>query len=371
MNTLSKHAFVFIFILFYFVQFPAEAWAKNNTHTKPVLRKHGVKIKSAINKHNRSKKPAMSKSRKKRAAAVSHQRFQSRSKAAVKKTMRSAGAVRRPSTMSVHGRQKNSPPIGVAGKPSDPTASLGLSATAALVLDPHTSNVVFAKNGDDVLPIASLTKLMTAIVVIEAKQPMNEVLIVTGEDIDRIKHTYSRLAIGSKLTRANMLHIALMSSENRAASALGRNYPGGLKAFVAAMNAKAKELGMTDTHYVEPTGLSSENVSSARDLAKLVVKAHEYPMIQSFSTNHAYEVEPGGPALQYRNSNRLIANPEWDILLQKTGYISEAGRCLVMHTIIKGREFVMVLLNAKGKFSRASDATRIRNWLERKNVPQM
>jgi D-alanyl-D-alanine endopeptidase (penicillin-binding protein 7) len=161
-----------------------------------------------------------------------------------------------------------------------------------------------------------------------------------------------------------MLHIALMSSENRAASALGRNYPGGLPAFVAAMNAKARSLGMTNTHYVDSTGLSSGNVASARDLAKLVIAAHQHPIIRQYSTDSKYAVEPGGPMLQYRNSNHLVDNPDWQIGLQKTGYISEAGRCLVMQTRIEGRPVVMVFLDSKGKSSRLADAGRIRRWLE-------
>lgn len=242
--------------------------------------------------------------------------------------------------------------------------SLNLNANAALVLEFGTGKVLFEKNAGAVLPIASITKLMTALVVVESRQDMDEVLTVTTKDIDRIKHTSSRLRIGSKLTRANMLHIALMSSENRAASALGRHYPGGLPAFVAAMNAKAKALDMTDTRYVEPTGLSSENVSNASDLAKLVLAAQKHPLIREYSTNREYEVEPGGSSLQYRNSNRLIANSQWDILLQKTGYISEAGRCLVMNARIDGRSIVMVFLDAKGKYARATAAGQVRKWLE-------
>jgi D-alanyl-D-alanine endopeptidase (penicillin-binding protein 7) len=162
-----------------------------------------------------------------------------------------------------------------------------------------------------------------------------------------------------------------MSSENRAASALGRNYPGGLSAFVAAMNAKANALGMTDTHYVEPTGLSSQNVSSARDLAKLVLAAQHYPLIREYSTNTEYEVEPGGRTLQYRNSNRLVKNPDWDIVVQKTGYIVEAGRCLVMQAVIEDRPIVMVFLDSKGKYSRVADAGRIRKWLEKEKLPEL
>jgi D-alanyl-D-alanine endopeptidase (penicillin-binding protein 7) len=241
---------------------------------------------------------------------------------------------------------------------------LDLKSNAALVLDQSTAEVLFEKNSQVALPIASITKLMTSVVVVESNQSMEEPITVTNEDIDREKFSHSRLRVGSQLTRANMLHIALMSSENRAASALGRSYPGGLPAFVAAMNAKARALGMTNTHYVDSTGLSSNNVSTARDLAKLVIAAHQHPLIRQYSTDSKYAVEPGGPMLQYRNSNHLVDNPDWQIGLQKTGYISEAGRCLVMQTQIEGRAIVMVFLDSKGKSSRLADAGRIRKWLE-------
>lgn len=240
---------------------------------------------------------------------------------------------------------------------------LDLRSNAALVVDVNNSKVLFDKNSHVALPIASLTKLMTSLVVVEAHQDMDEMIEVTNEDIDHEKNTHSRLWIGARMTRANLLHIALMSSENRAASALGRNYPGGLPAFVAAMNAKAKALGMMDTHYVEPTGLSSQNVASARDLAKLVVAAHKHPMINQFSTDEAYLLELGDRSLQYRNSNQLVKNPDWDIGLQKTGYIVEAGRCLVMLTKVAGRPLVMIFLDSKGKMSRIADAGRVRKWV--------
>lgn len=262
-------------------------------------------------------------------------------------------------------------PAGPRPQSAEEMASLNLAqeppdlkSSVALVMDQSNFEVLFEKNAQQALPIASITKLMTSLVVVESRQDMNELLTVTDADIDREKNTYSRLRIGSQLTRANMLHIALMSSENRAASALGRHYPGGLTAFVAAMNAKAAALGMTDTRFVEPTGLSSDNVASARDLAKLVVAASQHPIISHYSTDNQYAVEPGGRRLRYRNSNRLVANPEWEINLQKTGYISEAGRCLVMQAVIDERPIIMVFLDSKGKLSRLADARRIRKWLE-------
>ena len=248
---------------------------------------------------------------------------------------------------------------------------LDLKSNVALVLDQSSNEVLFEKNAAVSLPIASITKLMTSLVVVEAGQDLNELLLVTEDDVDREKFSHSRLRVGSQLSRANMLHIALMSSENRAASALGRHYPGGLTAFVQAMNAKAMELGMSGSHFADSTGLSSTNVSSARDLAKLVIAAHRHPLIRQYSTDSRYAVDPGGRQLQYRNSNGLIENPDWEIGLQKTGYISEAGRCLVMQVNIADRPIVMIFLDAKSKQSRLADADRIRKWLENRATSAM
>lgn len=241
---------------------------------------------------------------------------------------------------------------------------LDLKSNVALVIDQENSQVLFEKNANVSLPIASITKLMTSLVVLEATQDMDELIEVTNQDIDTEKGSGSRLKIGSKLKRSDMLHIALMSSENRAASSLGRNYPGGLQACVAAMNAKAQSLGMRDTHYVDSTGLSSHNVASAQDLAKLVSAAYSQSLIRQYSTDTKYAVHPGGRTLDYVSSNRLTSNSQWEIGLQKTGYISEAGRCLVMQAMIEGRAVVMVFLDSKGKYSRFADAGRIRSWLE-------
>ena len=241
--------------------------------------------------------------------------------------------------------------------------SLELKSGVALVLDQDTNEVLFSKNSEAVLPIASLTKLMTAVVVTEAHQPLDEIVTITDEDIDTEKGSRSRLRVGTQLRREDMLHLALMSSENRAANALGRSYPGGLAVFVAAMNRKARALGMNDTHYVEPTGLSSRNQSSARDLATLVKAAHEVPIIRELSTSPEYIVEVGNRNVQFRNTNGLVKSPEWDIGLQKTGYISEAGRCLVMQAKMAGRHLIMVFLDSAGKYSRIGDAERVRRWV--------
>ncbi len=256
------------------------------------------------------------------------------------------------------------PSIGdIAGLQHTPDP-LDLKSNVAFVVDQQSSKVLFEKNAEVSLPIASITKLMTSLIVVEAKQNMDEMLEINDEDIDKEKNTHSRLKIGSRLSRSDLLHIALMSSENRAASALGRNYPGGIRAFVTAMNAKARQLGMNDTHYVDSSGLSSQNRASARDLVRLVNAAYQHPLIRQYSTDTKYVVESGGRPIEYGTSNKLVEHPEWDIGLQKTGYISEAGRCLVMQAIIKGRAIIMVFLDSKGKYSRLGDAGRIKKWLE-------
>jgi D-alanyl-D-alanine endopeptidase (penicillin-binding protein 7) len=247
--------------------------------------------------------------------------------------------------------------------------SLELKSGVALVLDQDTNEVLFSKNSQAVLPIASLTKLMTAMIVTGAEQPLDETITITDEDIDTEKGSRSRLRVGTQLRRGDMLHLALMSSENRAAHALGRNYPGGLPAFVAAMNQKAHALGMNDTHYVEPTGLSSANQSSARDLATLVKAAHEVPLIRELSTSPEAMVEVGNRSVQFRNTNGLVKSPEWEIGLQKTGYISEAGRCLVMQAKLAGRHLIMVFLDSAGKYSRIGDAERVRRWITAASIP--
>ena len=241
---------------------------------------------------------------------------------------------------------------------------LDLKSSVALIIDQDTKEVLLRKNDHAILPIASLTKLMTGHLISQARLPMDELITITQDDVDTEKGSRSRLLVGTTLTRREMLHLALMSSENRAANALGRTYPGGLTAFVAQMNGRARALGMTDTRYGEPTGLSSKNQSSARDLAILVNVAHSDPVLREFSTSPGYEVAVGKRTLQYNNTNRLVHSASWDIGLQKTGYISEAGRCLVMQTQIAGRKLIMVFLDSAGKFSRLGDAERVRQWVE-------
>lgn len=241
---------------------------------------------------------------------------------------------------------------------------LNLKSSVALVIDQETQEVLFSKNDEAVLPIASLTKLMTGLVVSEADLPVDEMITITQQDVDTEKGSRSRLRVGARLSRGELLHLALMSSENRAAHALGRTYPGGLPVFVQLMNYKAQLLDMKDTRYVEPTGLSSKNMSSARDLAKLVDAAHQQPLLRELTTSTGYQVSVGKHVLQYNNTNRLVKNPSWDIGLQKTGYISEAGRCLVMQTKVAGRQLIMIFLDSAGKLSRLGDAERVRRWVE-------
>ncbi len=248
----------------------------------------------------------------------------------------------------------------VAGSPN-------LKSSAALVVDVDDGHTIYGKNTQNKTPIASITKLMTSMVVLDAKLPAEETIYIDTADYDSIKHTGSRLAAGTGLPRREMLRLALMSSENRAAASLSRAYPGGTPAFVAAMNRKAVELSMFSTHFVDSTGLSSENVSTAEDLVKMVKGAYEYPLIREFTTTSTHEVETAaGRNLQFRNSNGLVrnANSSWEIGLSKTGYISEAGRCLVMQAKIAARPVIIVLLDSWGKQTRIGDANRIKKWLE-------
>ena len=241
---------------------------------------------------------------------------------------------------------------------------LDLKSSVAYVIDQDTHEVLLSKNDQAVLPIASITKLMTGVIISEAKLPMDESITITQDDVDTEKGSSSRLRVGATLTRGELLHLALMASENRAAHALGRTYPGGMSSFVGLMNAKAAQLGMRDTRYVEPTGLSSQNQSSAKDLATLVGSAYHDATLRELSTSPSYKVEVGNRTLQYNTTNRLVKNPNWDIGLQKTGYISEAGQCLVMQAKVSGRKLIMVFLDSAGKLSRIADAERVRKWVE-------
>jgi len=245
-------------------------------------------------------------------------------------------------------------------------ARLKVSSANVLVIDAAADRQIYAKAADEVTPIASVTKLMTAMVVLDAGLSLDEVLDIDTGDFDYLKGSHSRLAMGSTLTRREMLRLALMSSENRAASSLARHYPGGKRAFVEAMNVKAALIGMSHTHYADPTGLDADNVSTAHDLAKLVQAAATYPLIREFTTTPSYlvELQPTGRTLGFNNSNALVKNQSWDIQLQKTGYIREAGKCVVMLVNIASKPFVIVLLDSFGRYTRIADAQRIKHWLE-------
>ena len=243
-------------------------------------------------------------------------------------------------------------------------ADPALRSSAALVLDTTHSSVLYSRHADVALPIASITKLMTSLVVMDAGQPLDEMLEVSADDRSLGRGSLSRLAPGTQLSRGDLMHLALMASENRAAHALARNYPGGVEACVRAMNAKARELGMTSARFVEPTGLSDENVASPADLSKLVMAAAKVPAIREYSTDGDYEVRVGRHPVRFRNTDSLVSKPDWNIVVQKTGYIHEAGRCLVMQTVIDDRTVVIVLLNSFGKRTRVADARRVRRWVE-------
>jgi len=258
-------------------------------------------------------------------------------------------------------------PKAVVRKPADDDfdpGRLALRSASAYVIDQVSGEVLVDKNAGAVLPIASITKLMTAMVVLDAKQDLQEVISVGQEDVDALKGTRSRLAVGTTMTRDTAMLLALMSSENRAANMLGRHYPGGLPAFVAAMNAKARALGMTHTRFEEPTGLSSNNMSTARDLAIMVAAAAEYPEIRRDSTTASAEIEVHGRLQIFNNTNALVRNEQWAIGVSKTGFISEAGRCLVMQARVAARPVIIVLLDSDGKMTRVGDANRIRRWME-------
>ena len=239
-----------------------------------------------------------------------------------------------------------------------------LKSSSVLIIDQSDSSVLYSRHSDVAMPIASITKLMTALVVLDAKQPLDEPIVITEADRDLPKASFSRLTVGTVLSRGDLMHLALMASENRAAHALGGNYPGGMPAMVAAMNAKAAALGMVNSHFVDPTGLSSQNVASPADLSKLVIAASHNATIREYSTDSRYAVKVHRRMVEFRNTDNLVANPTWNIIVQKTGYIAEAGKCLVMAAVIEGRSVVIVLLDSLGKYTRVADAKRIKTWME-------
>jgi len=252
-------------------------------------------------------------------------------------------------------------------------SGLDLRSSSAMVVDQKTGRTLFGKNADARMPIASITKLMTAMVVLDAQLPLDEKIAISSEDRDSLKGTHSRIKVGTTLSRQLALRLALMSSENRAAAALARAYPGGFPAFVAAMNRKAESLGMSHTHFVDSTGLNSDNISTAQDLVKMVNAAHAYPLIRDMTTTGFYDVamRGGSRRIQFKNTNMLVRNKTWEIGLSKTGFINEAGHCLVMQVNIANRPMVIVLLDSWGKLSRIGDAQRIKKWIKEARVPSI
>jgi len=252
-----------------------------------------------------------------------------------------------------------------------PSGKLQIKSASVLVMDEEDATVLYSKQAQKVMPIASITKLMTALVVLEGKQPLDETVTILQVDRDKSKGSASRLAVGTKLTRGELLHLALMSSENRASQAVCRAYEGGLPACLKAMNAKARKLGMKDARFVDPTGLSSGNVATAAELAKLVIAASHEPLIEEYSTSKKLAVKVGRQVLEFHNTNSLTSKEDWDISLQKTGFTQDAGQCLVMRTHIQQRPTVIVLLNSFGKLTRVADARRVRKWMEGGTGTQM
>jgi D-alanyl-D-alanine endopeptidase (penicillin-binding protein 7) len=344
------------------------AASTSRTSAKALAATKSAAAKAAPNKKAVAAKPA-AKSTKKAAAKSAPKK--SATKTAAKKTAaRSKAAPVRVSLRKAAPAAAAVAPASALANEADEALALDasgmpvLGSSAFYVMNQHTGEVLLERNGTSVLPIASITKLMTAMVVLESGQRLSEPLVINEGDIDRLKGTGSRLSLGTTLTREDMLHLALMSSENRAASALARNYPGGEAAFVEAMNVKARLLGLWDTRFHDSTGLNPANVSSPRDLAKLVAASASFPLIREFSTAHERYVDVNGRSLRFGNTNGLVRSPEWAISVSKTGYISEAGRCLVMQTWLHQQPVVMVLMDSTGRYTRTADAKRVRKWLE-------
>lgn len=346
--------------------------AKAAAAAKSTAKKAAVKPKAVAAKSAAAKKAAAKPAAKGKAASQA------------KTTKKSAAKAARSKAAPVRVSLRKAAPAALALAPasvlaSEPDEALAVDAggmpvlgsSAFYVINQNTGEVLLERNGSAVLPIASITKLMTAMVVLDSGLGLSEQLVITEGDIDRLKGTGSRLSLGTALTREDMLHLALMSSENRAASALARNYPGGEAAFVEAMNVKARLLGLWNTRFHDSTGLNPANVSSPRDLAKLVAASASYPLIRQFSTSPERYVDINGRTHRFGNTNSLVRSPEWAISVSKTGYISEAGRCLVMQTWLHQQPVVMVLMDSQGRYTRTADAKRVRKWLEQNTTQRV
>lgn len=292
-----------------------------------------------------------------------------RTNAAPAKSSRAVKASSRKSTRAHAVRVKAAPRASAPERDFDHDGMPLLKSAAFYVQDVHTGKVLLSRNADSAVPIASITKLMTSMVVLDAHPSLSEIIEVTSDDIDRLKNTSSRLAVGTRLSREEMLRLALMASENRAANSLARNYPGGMSAFLAAVKVKAQMMGLTETHIYDPTGLNKNNVSSAHDLAILVANASRYPLIREFSTSPEYTAElASGRAHTFHNTNSLVRSPDWQIDVQKTGFINESGKCLVMQAWMGNKQLAIVLLDSSGRYTRIADANRVRKWLEANGV---
>jgi len=288
----------------------------------------------------------------------------------VKKTKHTKAKTKAVKTKKVAIHKKHAKHVDAAPS-ADASGHLVLKSASAVVLDQTTGAVLFEKNPNAQVPIASITKLMTAMVALDAKPDLKQDLAIQDEDVDTVKGTRSKLKVGTQLTREEMLRLALMASENRAAAALSRYYPGGRSAFVAAMNRKATDLGLSETHFEDSTGLTAANVSSARDLTRMVAAAHKYPLIRQYSTTAEYEVNIDGRARAFHNTNSLVRSDSWDIGLSKTGYINEAGKCLVMQALVNNKPMIIVLLDSWGKLTRIGDANRVKRWIEHVALAQV
>lgn len=327
---------------------PAFAEKNNPEKTKAVSKKPTTTITVRNNKKSTTKQATNTRSNK------NNTKVASKTKKSVDIKQQAIASARRDVQVS----RVNASPVNLA--------SPGVQSAAVMILNQQTGEVMYERNADNVVPIASITKLMTAMVVLDAKLPLNELITITHEDVDNLKNTSSRLAVGTTLTRGEMLLLALMSSENRAASALSHYYPGGRPAFIRKMNEKALQLGMVNSHFFDSTGLTPQNVATPRDLSLMVKAAQRYPEIHQFTTSSEYSFVSNltGNVMAYRNTNPLVKDPDWNIGVSKTGFINEAGRCIVMQATINNMPVVMVLMDSNGKQTRIGDAQRVRRWIE-------
>jgi len=332
------------------------AYAATSSKSAASDTKQSSKNKTVAAKSKKAEKPVKSQAMKSTPKTVAAQ------SAARDKVVTATS--KKPSRLLASKKPRDTPPSNWGDWNGPVGASPGLHSHAALLLDMQNGEALYQKNASQIVPIASITKLMTAMVMLDAHLPMNEEFFITDDDVDTLKGSRSRLAVGTQLTRQEALVLALMSSENRAAHALGRNYPGGIPAFVAAMNRKAQELGMANSRFLDPTGLNSGNVSTARDLAKMVTAASKYTQIREASTTSEAKFDVRGRMQEYRNTNPLVRSDGWDIGVTKTGFIREAGKCLVMQAKVNNRPMVFVLLDSEGSMTRVGDANRLKKWAE-------